>query len=156
MSGSLWPHGLGPARLLCPWDFPGKNTAVGCHFLLQGIFQTQGLNLGSLHCRQTLYHLSHQGRLTVDYLLCMHMHVPKIRVWWASSLVWDNFPRDCVVTSLVPSSCDWHGDHMVQSLRLLQQRWGAGGNHIPWMRQGCHLKCLLFPKHHPHVELYLP
>ena len=32
------------ARLLCPWDFPGKNTAVGCHFLLQGIFLTQGWN----------------------------------------------------------------------------------------------------------------
>ena len=33
----LWPHGLQPARLLCPWDFPGKNTGVGCHFLLQGL-----------------------------------------------------------------------------------------------------------------------
>ena len=32
-----------------PWDFPGKNTGVGCHFLLQGIFPTQGLNLGLLH-----------------------------------------------------------------------------------------------------------
>ena len=31
-------------RLLCPWDLPGKNTEVGCHFLLQGIFPTQGLN----------------------------------------------------------------------------------------------------------------
>ena len=31
-------------RLFCPWDFPGKNTGVGCHFLLQGIFLTQGLN----------------------------------------------------------------------------------------------------------------
>ena len=30
-----------PARLLCPWDFPGKNTRVGCHFLLQGIFTTR-------------------------------------------------------------------------------------------------------------------
>ena len=39
---SLWPHGLQPTRLLCPWDFPGKNTEVGCHFLLQGIFPTQG------------------------------------------------------------------------------------------------------------------
>ena len=36
------------ARLLHPWDFPGKNTGVGCHFLLQGIFQTQGLNPGLL------------------------------------------------------------------------------------------------------------
>ena len=32
----LWRRGLEPARLLCPWDFPGKNTGVGCHFLLQG------------------------------------------------------------------------------------------------------------------------
>ena len=47
----------------CPWDFPGKNTGVGCHSLLQGISLTQGLNLGPLHCRQILYHLSHQGRL---------------------------------------------------------------------------------------------
>ena len=37
------------ARLLCPWNFPGKNTGVGCHFLLQGIFLTQGLNLCFLH-----------------------------------------------------------------------------------------------------------
>ena len=40
--------GLYPTRLLCPWDSPGKNTGVGCHFLLQGIFLTQGLNL-NLH-----------------------------------------------------------------------------------------------------------
>ena len=35
----LQPRGLQPARLLCPWDFLGKNTGVGCHFLLQGIFK---------------------------------------------------------------------------------------------------------------------
>ena len=39
MSNSLWPYGLLPARLLCSWDFPGKNTGVGCHFLLQGYFK---------------------------------------------------------------------------------------------------------------------
>ena len=38
------PHGLQPTRLLCPWDSPSKNFAVGCHFILQGIFPTQGLN----------------------------------------------------------------------------------------------------------------
>ena len=43
-----------------PWDFPGKSTGVGCHFLLQGIFPTQESNPGLRHCRQTLYHLSHQ------------------------------------------------------------------------------------------------
>ena len=42
-------------------DSPGKNTRVGCHALLQGIFPNQGLNPGLPHCRQTLYHLSHQG-----------------------------------------------------------------------------------------------
>ena len=51
---SLQPHGLQPTKLLCPWDFSGKSTGVGCHFLLQGILPTQGLNLGLPHCRQTL------------------------------------------------------------------------------------------------------
>ena len=45
VSSSLQPS----ARLLCPWDFPDKNTRVGSHFLLQGIFPTQGSNLGLLH-----------------------------------------------------------------------------------------------------------
>ena len=49
------------ACILRPWDFLGKSTGVGCHFLLQGIFPTQGSNPGLPHCRQTLYHLSHQG-----------------------------------------------------------------------------------------------
>ena len=48
-------------KLLHPWDFPGKSTGVGCHFLLQRIFLTQGSNPGLPHCRQTLYRLSHQG-----------------------------------------------------------------------------------------------
>ena len=45
-----------------PWDFPGKNTEVACHVLLQGIFLTQGSNLSVLcllHCRQILYLLNH-------------------------------------------------------------------------------------------------
>ena len=46
-------------KLLCPWDFQGKSTGVGCHFLLQGIFPTQGLNPGFSHSRQTLYPLSY-------------------------------------------------------------------------------------------------
>ena len=51
----LWLHGLQPTRLLCPWYLPRKNTRVGCHFLLQGIFLTQGSNLYLLHCRWFLY-----------------------------------------------------------------------------------------------------
>ena len=56
MSNSLWPSGLQLTRRLCPWDFPGKNTGVGCHFLLQGIFLTQGSNLHILLDWQILYH----------------------------------------------------------------------------------------------------
>ena len=46
---SLRPHGPQPNRLLCPRDYPGKNTGVACHALLQGIFPTEGLNLRLLH-----------------------------------------------------------------------------------------------------------
>ena len=46
--------GLSPTKLLRPWDCPGKNTGVGCHFLLQGIFLTQGSNPGLSHFRETL------------------------------------------------------------------------------------------------------
>ena len=44
-STPLQPHGLQSTRLLCPWGFPGRNTGVGCHFLLQSIFLMQGSNL---------------------------------------------------------------------------------------------------------------
>ena len=57
---TLRPHGRQPARLLRPWNSPGKNTGVGCHFLLQGIFSTQGSNVGLPHGGQILYCLSHQ------------------------------------------------------------------------------------------------
>ena len=60
---SLWSHGLEPTRLLCPLDFPDKNTGEGCHFLLQGIFPNQGSNLWLLRCRWILCLLSPQTEL---------------------------------------------------------------------------------------------
>ena len=90
-------QGLQPPRLFCPWDSPGKNTRVGCHFLLQGISLTQGSNLRLrclLHCRRILYLLSHgeaagqtlgwdiippqkrslKRRLRILHLTCRHFH----------------------------------------------------------------------------------
>ena len=61
VSDSLRPHGLQLTRLFCLWNSPGKNTGVGSRSLLQGIFPTQRLNPGLLHCGQILYCLSHQG-----------------------------------------------------------------------------------------------
>ena len=65
VSDSLRPHGLQPTMLLCPQDFPGNSAGVDCHFLLQGIFPTQGSNPGLPYCRQTLNRLSHQGSPTI-------------------------------------------------------------------------------------------
>ena len=60
MSDSLWPHGLQPTSLLCPWGFPGENTGVGSHSLLQGIFPDPGLNLSLLHWQVDPLPLSNQ------------------------------------------------------------------------------------------------
>ena len=67
------------ARLLCPWTSPGKDTGVGCHYLLQGIFLTQTSKPGLLHCRQILYHLCYQGSpkedvVYTDSQIYMHTH----------------------------------------------------------------------------------
>ena len=65
VSNSLQLHGLSATKLLSrqSMEFSGKNTGVGCHFLLQGIFPTQGSNPGLPPCRQTLYHLNHRAAL---------------------------------------------------------------------------------------------
>ena len=73
------PWAVACTRVLRPWDFLGKSTGVGCHFLLQGIFPTQGWNPDLLHCRQTLYHLSHQGNYLTSRrktpLKCCQVHL---------------------------------------------------------------------------------
>ena len=61
---SLRSLGLWPTKLLCSWNSLGKNTGVGCHYLLQGIFLTQGLNpglLSLLHWQADSLPLNHLG-----------------------------------------------------------------------------------------------
>ena len=67
----LRPHGLQPVRLLCPWDFPSKNTGVGCHILLQGTFLIQGSNLPLLCLLLWQLDSLPQG----CPCLCMHHHL---------------------------------------------------------------------------------
>ena len=76
------------ARLLCPWDSPGKNTGVGCHALLQGIFPTQGLNPGLPHCRQILYCLSHEVNTSLFFCSCCCSCGP------GSFFIWLLYPFD--------------------------------------------------------------
>ena len=70
-----------------PWDSPGKNARVSCHSLLQGIFPTQGSNLGVLYCGWILYHLSHQGSPLAKRCLCFLLCVLSrcvLQVEWTS------------------------------------------------------------------------
>ena len=90
MPSSLQPCGLQLARLLCPWNSPGKSTGVGCQFPLHKIFPTQGSNPGLPHCRKILYHLRHQGRppfmslvffilyICLSIYLSIYLVVPKL------------------------------------------------------------------------------
>jgi len=96
MSNSLWPRGLLPTRLLCPWGFSRQEyTGVGCHVLFQGIFPTQGSNAGLPHCRQILYHLSHKGN--PGGLSLLESHCPCIFI---SSPIFPN--HTCLSWSVFP------------------------------------------------------
>ena len=84
----LYPYGLWVARLLCPWNSPGKNTGVGIHSLLQGIFPIQGSNLGLLHCRQSLLpeppgSLGEPSswELPLNYYIEVHASDTHLKVW---------------------------------------------------------------------------
>ena len=96
------------ARLFCPWDFLGQNTGVGCHFLLRGIFPTQGSNLHLLRCWRIVYHWTireDKARLGVR---CMHSNVKgidfylmrlyKIYMSWISACEFANWEN---------SRCSW-------------------------------------------------
>ena len=111
VSDSLGPHGLQPARLLCPWNSPGKNTGVGSHSLLQGIFLIQGSNLGLLPCRQILYHLSHQGSpASNDWSVQGYkdlINLPQFRISLQDhssfrALLWDQLRLCCFPVQLHP------------------------------------------------------
>ena len=71
---------------LCSWNFPGKNTGMVSHSLLQGIFLTQGSNPGLPHCRQVLYHLSHQGSpyICMCVYICIYIPCVYIREYYSA------------------------------------------------------------------------
>ena len=69
LSDSLWPHGLVAYQAPLSMGFSSKNTGVGCHFLLQGIFLPQGSNPCLLHlllCRWILYHWATREAQEID------------------------------------------------------------------------------------------
>ena len=103
VSNSFRTHGLQPTSLLCSWDSPGKNTGVGSHSLLQGIFPTQGLNPGLLHYRQILYCLSlplgdfkSEQVLTLELGFTGMQHRFPFNIYLIFSLEMDGEPGNCV------------------------------------------------------------
>ena len=86
LEGKLWPTCGGGGGLVTKsplsMRFSRQNTGVGCHFLLQRIFPTQGSKPGLLNCRQTLYHLSHQGSLWIWELDHKERWAPKNWCFW--------------------------------------------------------------------------
>ena len=140
---------LWTTRLLCPWDFQGKSTGVGCHFLLQGIFMTQGPNpclLCLLHCRQGLYPLSYRGSPPRAWAL----HLPPWHICpkaLASLYWWKEYPsgrlssqRDPVFILLLQISLhsSWLEDRMTTSFSTIL------GAHSRWKRK--------WIQHHPQRE----
>ena len=88
MCSALRPHRLQPSRFLCPWNFPGKNTGKGCHFLLQKIFPTQRLNLSvCVSCiswigRQIPYHRTTWDSLVAQMArICWQCRRSKLYPW---------------------------------------------------------------------------
>ena len=71
MSSSLATPWTIASRLLCPWDFPGKNIGLGCHFLLQGIFSPRDSSMDSCIGRQILFHWATREALTFMYRIVL-------------------------------------------------------------------------------------
>ena len=119
MSDSLQPHGLWPARLLCPWNSPGRNTAVVCHSLLQRIFPTQGLNPRFPCCRQISLPSEPQGNiytLNVCVYICLSIsmqlcHYLCLSIW--DLALWISSPCLCLLfLGLLSSLCPDFSDQL--------------------------------------------
>ena len=92
----LQPHGIQPTRLLCSWDFLGKNTGICCHILLQGIFQTQGSNLHFLPWEAGSLALSHGEAHFWRYTIYISLIYGTCKAGcWLTSL-------DCTLSRILP------------------------------------------------------
>ena len=106
-SSSLRPHGLQPTRLLCPWDFPGKNTGIGCYFLFQGIFLTQGSNFRSCIASRlfTAEPLGKEDPMTHILVVNIQVKMPQTaNVSWEAALSSELIPF-YLISAMISSVC---------------------------------------------------
>ena len=122
----LPPHKLQPARLLCPWDFPGKNTGVGCHFLFQENLPNPGWNLHLMNWQADSLPLSHQGNPYVCITLKQNKRLPEL--WYLEALKSSKYSTYLVLVSLnsnmqdptFPFLCSFQNLNFLDSQRCYQ------------------------------------
>ena len=121
------PWTVACTRLLCPWDFLGKSTGVGCHFLLQGIFLTQGSNPGLPHCKQTLYRLSHQGSPPSKFYVKREhfFHFWKFLNWELQVKIYKPIIAICRNWHLLSFCCVPDSDQEIYCVSLTANLWGG-------------------------------
>ena len=128
MSDSVWPHGPQPTRLLCPWDSPGKNTGLGCHFLLQCMKMESESEVAQLYmilsdpmdCSLPGSSIRgiFQATVLVRYLIFIFLRLSRLCDWFVTQLKFCKvavfeFIEVCFMTqqhSLVYSICTWKED----------------------------------------------
>ena len=122
-------------RFFCPWDSPSKNTGVGCHAPLQGIFPTQGSNLSllrPLHSRWILYHYHHQGSPLIGLEISVYWDTPLLCTTDSGLSVSSLTDQGCSISS-PPASCGWHGIGRERQWK----RWrGAAWFWTPGLKRG--------------------
>ena len=109
-------------------DSPGKNTGVGCHALLQGIFSTLGSNPGLSHCRQILYHLSHQGSPGV-YALKVTYYISCLGLPSQNTTDDGLNNRNSFFWQIRGQKKAWN-----QGIGKVGCSWGLEGESVPWLR----------------------
>ena len=131
---SLRPPGPQPARLLCPWDSPGRNPGVGCHALLQGIFPTQELKPHLLKWQEAIFFFPHLATCEEALTWCRIIHkfllASKEGYFWSYSEV-------------------HHGHLIVSVKRSWTLRWECGIHQKGFpklLMKGCSL-CNIFTSH---------
>ena len=122
---SLQPHGTSLARILCPWNSPGKNAGVASQSLLQAIFPTQGLKPDLLHCRQE----RKRERMTQAQKNCSHVFKDSIKPPKSTSYISFRVLFQCWLTASQAPGWKYAsliGLYLNQELRFLLCFWHYG------------------------------